>query len=87
MVRRPDSTRKGHSSINFFLQVASNMVQNWENQERKKGQQRDHLELVDMIAKLRDEVRQLQSVLLGEGSQSRDQVLPVSLTWLDCLDA
>ena len=84
-VRRPYSTRMSHSSI-FFVQVASYMVQNSENQEQKKEQQRNHQQLIDMIAKLREDVRKLHSVPL-ETSQSRDQLLPVSLAWLYCVDA
>jgi hypothetical protein len=41
--------------------------------------------LIDMIAKLR-EVRKLHSIPL-EASQSREQLLPVSLAWLYCVDA
>ena len=62
------------------------MVQNSEGQEQKKDQQRNHQQLVDMIAKLREDVRKLHSVPL-ETSQSRDQLLPVSLAWLYCVDA
>jgi hypothetical protein len=85
MVRRPCSTRKGHSSI-FFLQVVSSMVQSSESQEQEKERQRNHLQLTDMIAKLRDEVRNLHSIPL-EASQSRKQLLQVSLAWLYCTDA
>ena len=74
-----------HSSI-FPVQVASYMVQNSENQEQKKEQLRNHQQLIDMIAKLRDDVRRLHSTPL-ETSQSREQLLPVSLAWLYCVDA
>jgi hypothetical protein len=61
------------------------MVQNSENQERRKERQLNHLQLMDVIAKLRDEVRKLQPIRL-ESSQSFEQ-LPVSLGWLYCVDA
>jgi hypothetical protein len=79
------SMRKGHNSSFFFLQVASSMVQNSESREREKERQRDHLQLIDLIAKLRQDVQKLHSMLLG-ALQSREQ-LPVSLAWLYCVDA
>ena len=57
------------------------MVQSSENQEREKERRRNHQELVDVIAKLRDEVRKLQPIPL-EASQQPEELLPVSLTWL-----
>jgi hypothetical protein len=62
------------------------MVQSSESQEREKERQLNHLQLIDMIAKLRGEVRNLHSIPL-EASQSRKQVLQVSLAWLYCVDA
>jgi len=62
------------------------MLQNSESQEREKERQRNYLQLFDMIAKLRDEVRKLHSIPL-EASPSREQLLLVSLAWLYCLDA
>jgi hypothetical protein len=62
------------------------MVQSSENQERRKEQQRNHLQLMDVIAKLREEVRKLHTIPL-EASQSREQLLLVSLAWLYCVDA
>jgi hypothetical protein len=62
------------------------MLQNSANHEQKKEQQRNHQQLIDMIAKLREDVRKLHSVPL-ETSQSHDQLLPVSLAWLYCVDA
>jgi hypothetical protein len=62
------------------------MVQNSESQEREKEQQRNHLQLMDTIAKLREEVRKLHTIPL-EASQSREQLLLVSLVWLYCVDA
>ena len=65
----------------------TSMVQNSESQEQEKERQRNHMQLIDMIAKLREEgERQLRSMPLGE-SQSRRQLLPVSLAWLNCVDA
>jgi hypothetical protein len=61
------------------------MVQNSESREREKERQRDHLQLIDLIAKLRQDVQKLHSMLLG-ALQSREQ-LPVSLAWLYCVDA
>jgi len=55
------------------------MVQTSESQEQKKEQQNNHLQLIDMIAHLLEEVRKLHSIPL-EVSQSREQLLPVSLT-------
>ncbi len=62
------------------------MVQNSESQEREKERQRNHQQLVDVIAKLREEVRKLHSIPL-EASRSPEQLLPVSLAWLYCVDA
>ena len=62
------------------------MVQNSESQEREKERQRNHLQLMDTIAKLREEVRRLHTISL-EVPQSREQLLPVSLAWLYCVDA
>jgi hypothetical protein len=59
------------------------MVQSSESQEREKERQRNHLQVIDMIAKLRDEVRNLHSIPL----ESRKQLLQVSLAWLYCADA
>ena len=53
------------------------MVQNSENQERRKEQQHNHLQLMDVIAQLREEVRILHTTPL-EASQSREHLLPVS---------
>jgi hypothetical protein len=61
------------------------MMQNSESQEREKARQRNHLQLIDMIAKLREDVRKLHSIVL-EALPSREQP-PVSLTWLFCVDA
>jgi hypothetical protein len=62
------------------------MVQNSESQERERERQRNHQELINMIAILREETRKLHSTPL-EASQSREQLLPVSLAWLYCVDA
>jgi hypothetical protein len=62
------------------------MVQNSESQERERQRQRNHQELIDMIAKLREETRKRHSTPL-EASQLREQLLPVSLAWLYCVDA
>ena len=88
MVCRPYSTRKGHSSVFFSLKVASFMVQNSESQEREKERQRNYLQLIDMIAKLREEIRKLHwhSIPL-EALQSLEELLPVSLAWFYCVDA
>jgi hypothetical protein len=61
------------------------MVQHGENQEREKERQRNHQQLVDVIAKLREEVRKLHSIPL-EASRSPEQLLPVSLAWLYFVD-
>ena len=52
------------------------MVQDRQSQEREKKRQRDHEQLVDMIAKFREVLR--PSIPL-EASQSREQLLKVSL--------
>lgn len=62
------------------------MEQKTESQEREKERQRNHQQLIDMIAKLLEEVRKLHSIPL-EASQLREQLLPVSLTWFYCLNA
>ena len=86
-VRRPYSTRKSHISIFGFLslQVASSMVQSSENERRRREQQHNHMELMDTIAQLREEVRRLRTIP-SQVSQSHDQLLPVSLAWLYCVD-
>ena len=61
------------------------MAQNSESQEREKERQRNHLQLMDTIAKIREEVRRLRTIP-SEVSQSHDQLLPVSLAWLYCVD-
>ena len=71
---------EGHGS-NFSLQVATSMLQNNGNQEREKERQRNHQQLIDVIVTLREEVRKLHAMPL-EASQSREQLLLVSLAWL-----
>jgi hypothetical protein len=61
------------------------MVQNSESQEREKERQRNHLQLIDVIAKLREDIQKLHSILL-EALPLREE-LPVSLAWLYCMDA
>ena len=61
------------------------MVQIIDSQEREKARERNHLQLIDMVAQLREDVRKLQSMLL-EALPSREQTL-VSLAWLYCADA
>ena len=64
----------------------TSFMQNSESQEQEKERQRNHLQLIDMIANLREEgERQLRSMPLGV-SQSRRQLLPVSLAWLNWVD-
>ena len=62
------------------------MMQNSENQKQRKEQRRNHMQLMDTIAKLQEEVRRLRSVPL-EASQPQEQLLPVSLVWLYYVDA
>jgi hypothetical protein len=62
------------------------MMQDSESQEREKERQRNHRQLIDMIANLREEVRRLHSIPL-EASRSHEQLLLVSLAWLYCVDA
>jgi hypothetical protein len=72
--------------VDAWYSSMTSMVQDSESQEREKERQRNHIQLIDMIAKLREEgVRQLRSMPL-EVSQSREQLLPVSLAWLYCVD-
>jgi hypothetical protein len=59
------------------------MVQNSENQERDEERQRNHLQLIDVIAKLREDIQKLHSIVL-EALQLREE-LPVSLAWLYCM--
>ena len=54
------------------------MVQINESQERERERQRNHQQLTEVIATLREEVRKLHTTPLEE-SQSPDQLLPVSL--------
>lgn len=62
------------------------MVQKIDSQEQEKARERNHLQLIDMIAQLREDVRKLPSILL-KAPPSREQTL-VSLPWLyDCADA
>ena len=62
------------------------MMQSSENQKQRKEQQRNHMQLMDTIAKLQEEVRRLRPVPL-EASQPQGQLLPVSLVWLYYVDA
>jgi len=55
-------------------------MQNSENQEQKKEQQRSHRQLIDIIAQVLEEVRKLRFTPL-EASQSHEQLLPVSLRY------
>jgi hypothetical protein len=55
-------------------------------QGRGKELRRNHQELIDMVAKLREETRKLHSIPL-EALQLRERLLPVSLAWLYCVDA
>jgi hypothetical protein len=61
------------------------MLQNSENEKRRKEQQLYHMQLMDTIAQLREEVRRTRTTP-SEVSQSHDQLLPVSLAWLYCVD-
>jgi hypothetical protein len=61
------------------------MLQNSENEKRRKEQQLYHMQLMDTIARLREEVRRTRTTP-SEVSQSHDQLLPVSLAWLYCVD-
>ena len=64
----------------------TSFMQNSESQEQEKERQRNHLQLINMIANLREEgERQLRSMPLGV-SQSRRQLLAVSLAWLNWVD-
>ena len=79
-------TRRERVIVQFLLlQVASSMVQNSENERRRIEQRRNHMQLMDTIAQLREEVRRLRTIP-SEVSQSHDQLLPVSLAWLYCVD-
>jgi hypothetical protein len=62
------------------------MVQNSESQEREKERQRNHQQLVEMIATLREELRKPHSIP-WEASQLPEKLLPVSLVWLYSVDA
>jgi hypothetical protein len=61
------------------------MVQNSESPKREKERQRNHQQLVEVIATLREEVRKLHTMPL-EASQLPEQLLPVSLAWLHCMN-
>ena len=61
------------------------MMQNSESQKQRKEQQRNHMQLMDTIAKLQEEVRRLRPVPL-EASQPQEQLLPVSPVWLYYVD-
>jgi hypothetical protein len=58
-----------------------------QSQEREKERQRNHLQLIDMIAKLREEVQIPRPIPLKVTQSMVEQLPPVSLAWLYCVDA
>ena len=54
------------------------MVLNNESQEQERERRRNHQQLTEVVASLREEVRKLHTTPLEE-SQSPEQLLPVSL--------
>jgi len=62
------------------------MMQNSEIQEQRREQQRSHRQVFDIVVLILEEVRK-QRFLPLKASQSHEQLLPVSLTWLYCVDA
>ena len=54
------------------------MVKKSESQEREMARLRDHQQLIDMIAELREEVRQRGRLVTSEAPQSREKIPQVS---------
>jgi hypothetical protein len=63
------------------------MIKNSESQEQEMARQRNHQQLVDMIAALLEEVRKIGQFKISEAPQLREQLLQVSLAWSYCVDA
>ena len=63
------------------------MVKGSESQEHEMGRQRDHQQLFDMIADLREEVLKRGRLITSEAPQSREPLLQVSLAWPHCVGA
>ena len=63
-----------------FYQVALSMVKKSETQEREMARMRDHQQLIDMIADLREEVRQ-RRLITSEAPPPRETIPQVSLVW------
>lgn len=61
-----------------YYQVALSMVKKSETQEREMARMRDHQQLIDMIADLREEVRQ-RRLITSEAPQPRETIPQVSL--------
>jgi hypothetical protein len=61
--------------------VALSMMKSSEGQEREIARQRDHQQLVDMIAALLEVVLKLGQFRTSEARQTREQLVQVSLTW------
>jgi hypothetical protein len=57
------------------------MMKSSEGQEREIARQRDHQQLVDMIAALLEVVLKLGQFRTSEARQTREQLVQVSLTW------
>lgn len=56
-----------------YYQVALSMVKKSETQEREMARMRDHQQLIDMIADLREEVRQ-RRLITSEAPQPRETI-------------
>lgn len=65
--------------IHAFHQVALSMVKKSESQDREMARLRDHQQLIDMIADLREEVTQRGRLVTPETPQSREKIPQVSL--------
>lgn len=72
-------TRHDKIIIHVFHQVAFSMVKKSESQDREMARLRDHQQLIDMIAELREEVRQRGRLITSEAPQSGEKIPQVSL--------
>jgi len=61
--------------------MALSMMNNIENQRHHRARERDHRELVDMIAHFLEEVRKYSRFMATEAPQLGEPLLQVSLAW------
>lgn len=63
------------------------MVKESETQEQEMARQRDHQQILDMIADLREEMQKRERSIALEAPHWHELLPQVSLTWPHCVDA